>query len=338
MKSIPAQIIIDESSIKALDETLIKGFGKTAAMKFFGEFNEFLENSSLVVFGPYQVEKESINNSLYLRNLIDQAGSGRKSIKIIKSATVDSSLLGSSEKTDLMNVLISNQYDKKSIFFMDWLNLKEIPDAWDCFSNNRKTTMVVGGQQSIFQSWDDFGLKKFPVRSIVIIDPYLLKDQDEIKINLPRIIDGLVNHENRDYSVKILLIVSDEVPNRFDLNSFASRNSKIISSILNEKFKDKKIQISVAYVNGEYLHDRFIFTNYYYMDAGKGFNVFSGKGLINQKKPNKVTLKFLSSSDAFAEFEEAVQKYCNVVYNRKALVKLEGSLEGNEILKLVGMA
>jgi hypothetical protein len=334
MKAIPAQTVIDESSIKRLDEIWTKGLSDTQTLKFLGEFNEFLDTSNLTVFGPSNITKESIKDSFYLRKLIDQSGSGRKNIKLFKTSQIDPSLLNDGHD-NLMNILIGSPENSVTDYLVDWLKLKDMPDSWSCFSNNRKTTKVIGGEQSIFQSWDDFGLKKFPVKSIVIIDPYLLKDKDEIKLNLPRIIDGLVNHENRDYPVNILLVVSDEVPNRFDFDSFASRNSKIIISIIDEKFKDKKIQISVAYVKGEYLHDRFIFTNYYYMDAGKGFNVFSSKGLINEKKPNKVTLKFLSSFDAFAEFEEAAQKYCGVIFNKKALVKLEGSHEGNEILQLV---
>jgi len=335
MKGIPVQTVIDENSIKRLDETFAKGFGKSSVMKFFGEFTEFLEHSNLVVFGPDQVEIKSVANSFYLRNLIDQAGTGRKNIRIIKSATIEPSKLETSHQDQLMNVLISNQDDKNSTFFNDWLRFKIMPEGWDSFSNNRKTTILVGGKSSIFKSWEDFGLKKFPVKSIVIIDSYLLKEKDEIEINLPKIIDGLVNHENRDYPVNIILIVGDEVNKRFDFNSYVSRNSKIISSMLIEKYQNMNINLSVAYVKDDLLHDRFIFTNYYYMDAGRGFNLYTGKEKINSTKPNKVTLKFLSSPVAFAEYEEAIKEYCDVLFKPKALLRVEGSLDGNEILDLI---
>lgn len=334
MKGIPAHTVIDENTIKKLDEDFAIGFGKTSVMKFFGEFNEFLERSNLTVFGPNQIEKESLNNSVYLRNLIDQAGSGRNNIRIIKSPNLDPELVNKSHKRQLMNVLISEQTEGNSTFFNHWFKLKKMPEAWDIFSNNRKTTILVGGKRSIFKSWEDFGLSAIPVKSLVIIDPYLFNEAAEMRTNLPKIIEGLICSKPTEYPVNILFIVGGDVNKKFDPTSFISNRTGILNSIILDNFKEWKLNVSVAYIKGEFLHDRFIFSNYYYMDAGRGFNLYTGQDSINTKKPNKVTIKFLSGPDAFEEYEEAVQRYCEVVFDSKALIKLEGNLEGNEILGL----
>jgi len=51
---------------------------------------------------------------------------------------------------------------------------------------------------------------------------------------------------------------------------------------------------------------------------GKGFNVFSSKGLIMKRSRIRL-FKFLSSFDALPEFEKLHKKYCGVIFNKKAI-------------------
>jgi hypothetical protein len=113
------------------------------------------------------------------------------------------------------------------------------------------------------------------------------------------------------------------------------RNSKLFASLIPEMYGNRKIKISVAYVKGEFLHDRFIFTNYYFMEAGRGFNLYSEREAIDKKKPNKVTIRFLSSSLAYREFVTLIGSYCDVLFNRNAIKRLDGNIESNEILRLI---
>jgi hypothetical protein len=335
MKGIPAQTVIDGETIEKLDEILKNGFGDTSVMKFLGEFNEFLEKCHLTVIGPDSTDKETIKNSYYLRTILDKVASGREKIEIVKSPNFEGKKVDNLKAGCLMQILIGSQFRNRTDLFINWLRISKLPDAWDAFSNNKKTTILVGGKKPIFRSWEDFGLQKFPVNSIVIVDPYLFQEADEMESNLPEIVKGLVDVDNLNSIIDLVFIVAGDHHKRFTSEEFIQKRIITFNSILERNFNGLKIKFSIGFVKGQYLHDRFIFTNYYFLDAGSGFNLYNKSGSFGSKKPNKVTLRFLSSLDAFEEFDEAVKNYCNVLFDDKALMKMEGSFKGNQVLNLV---
>lgn len=329
---IPVQTVISQSTILKLEKLIFGNLGDIQKFKFLGEFMDFMVSSNLLLLGT-ELNFKELENNFILRHLVTNGYSGNNAIQFLRSSDDEISKIADISNKYLMNVVIGEGNWSES-FFKNWLQLKDLPEAWEIITNNRKTTFIVGGKHSIFKSWYDFGLRNFPVKSIVVIDPYLFNDADEIWANLPLIIEGLIDIHKNSQNTNILLIVGGDVNKRFDSSTFISKRMELFRSIIDEKYKINTLQISVAYIKGEFLHDRFIFSNYYFMDAGSGFNLYSGKETFNSNKPNKVTLKFLSSPYAYAEFEEAVKSYCAVLFNPRALLKLDGSLIGNEISEL----
>jgi hypothetical protein len=334
MERIPAKIIMDHGATVRLFEALKVSLGKSKMMGLLSEIIDFIEHSKVFLHLPNEIHASEVDQNYFLRTILSRAYSGADSCRVFSNFQMNPTILGAIQLSDLIKIKMLES-SIGSDGFEDWLEIKRLPDGWEAFTNNRVPSITVGGSKSIFKSWRDLKLAEFPVSSIIIIDPYLLKEKAEIEVNLPRIIDGLVDSSRTGNPVHILLVVGDNVNKRLEFEQYVDRNSKLLASLIPEKYGNRKIKISVAYVKGEFLHDRFIFTNYYFMEAGRGFNLYSEREAIDKKKPNKVTIRFLSSSLAYREFVTLIGSYCDVLFNRNAIKRLDGNIESNEILRLI---
>lgn len=332
MNKIPARTVINFKSIRNLDQALNEKFGSTQLFSFLGEFKGFLESSDLALSEAEQSSKEEIDKSIILRDLVWRKFSGGNSFQTLNSEMELDEVSFFSKDSYLMNLKVGESLRIPETTNREWLHLKSLPESWVKFSNNKNNTIFVGGKSSSFRSWDDFGLKSFPIDSAVIIDPYLFQEKDDMVVNIPRIINGLVNSGKEKQLLNVLFIVAGNIHKRFTTEEFIKKSIENLKTILKDNFEEHTIKVSTAFLKGEYMHDRYIFTNYYFLDAGKGFNFFNKYGSLNPKNSNKVSLKFLSGPNANQEFEEALANNCSEIFNKNVVLKTEGNWNSNSII------
>jgi hypothetical protein len=332
MKTIPARSVIDFPSIQKLNELRNSLLENNYLIEFFAEFNSFFYSSEILAFCPAELDKKTIADNPILRNLVDRSFSGQKNITIQKDQSLNNPEIWKNFQPLLMNLLFSGSKELDSNPFKKWLKIDSLPNSWKKFSNNRVSIVNVGGKNSEFKSWEEFGIKSLPLSSLVIFDPYLFTEKELMLQNLPRLINGMVDFERVATPVKILFVAGGDVSKKFTPTDFIAKRNQELKDLIEKEFSDR-IEYSVVFLKNSYFHERCILSNYFYMTAGKGFNFFTSKGELDQKTHNTVTTKFLSDLNSFKEFKRLVDVNCSLLFDTKKILASIGNWEDNQIVK-----
>jgi hypothetical protein len=331
MKTISARSVIDYPSIQKLNELRNSLLENNYLIEFFAEFNSFFYSSEILAFCPAELDKKTIADNPILRNLVDRSFSGQKNITIQKNQSLNNTEIWENFQPLLMNLLFSGSKELDSSLFEAWLKMDSLPNSWKKFSNNQVSIVNVGGKNSEFKSWEEFGIKSLPLSSLVIFDPYLFSEKELIHQNLPRLINGMVDFERVEIPIKIVFVVGGDGSKRFASADFIAKRNQELKDLIENEFSDK-IEYSVVYLKNSFFHERCILSNYFYMTAGKGFNFFTTNGEIDRKTHNTVTIKFLSDLNSFKEFKRLVDVNCSLLFDSKIVMATVGNYEENEII------
>lgn len=155
-----------------------------------------------------------------------------------------------------------------------------------------------------FKDWSDLNfIMRSPSHSILVIDKYILKNKSNFYYNVFPLIDNLIQ-ENYIGDLDIT-IVSEEVS---DINNkYASPNSnpkEIAEGILKDfikyysKYNKIKLNISIVIHDKRFypdkdseIHDRVIYTNYFTVSCGAGFDLFNK--LSRKTKNSAIEVSFV---------------------------------------------
>jgi hypothetical protein len=142
------------------------------------------------------------------------------------------------------------------------------------------------GDQEVFNSWLDLAfIKNCPSNTIIILDRYILTDRKKQKVsdNLVPLILSIASVEK---SKKIdVLIITEQISSlerSIDLNQRAMNiHKRLIKDLAN---KASQFNVSILIYNKAFqpesnpeFHDRIVYTNYYTIKCGVGFNLFDGR-------------------------------------------------------------
>lgn len=332
MKTIPARSVIDFPTIQKLNELRSSILENNYLIEFFAEFNSFFYSSEILALCPNELDKETIDNNPILRNLIDRSFSGQKNITIDKNHSLNSPEVLAKIPPLLMNLLFSNKKEPELNHYKEWLKMNSLPNSWKKFSNNRVSLINVGGKNSKFKSWEEFGIKGLPISSLVIFDPYLLNEKELMHENLPRLINGLVDFGRLVTPIKILFVVGGDGNKRFSPADFISKRYQEVKDLVKTKYSDR-VEFSIVFLQNSFFHERCILSNYFYMIAGKGFNFYTTKGNVDQKTHNTVTIKYLSDLNSVKEFKKLVDDNCSLIFDSVKILDTKGNWEDNEIIQ-----
>lgn len=123
-------------------------------------------------------------------------------------------------------------------------------------------------------SWSNLLDNHPPLNSLIIADPYLMKDSYFDK-NLFPILDKLIPNKNFEETFHITLITGSQANVSPNLINEKYEN---IKNFIGSKISDFKLGLYVVDQGrglGKKFHERILITNYFYITSGKGFNLFN---------------------------------------------------------------
>lgn len=179
----------------------------------------------------------------------------------------------------------------RSIFGYEFISTKNLGVVWKKYLTKeiKKSVDVQPDpkDQELFNGWQDLSfVGQCPTNSIVIIDKYILcnKYNQRLKDNLIPLLEILIPEK---YMGRIdLLIMSEEFLSEQRDRPTDEKVKDIYNHILTSIYKFKSIEFKINILvhnkafypfNNMIIHDRIIYTNYYTIESGPGFNLFEGK-------------------------------------------------------------
>jgi hypothetical protein len=170
----------------------------------------------------------------------------------------------------------NNELDEKNGYV--YFTTNNISQKWDKYNNDRSfklsTTVDPGiDEEDRFSKW--VHLKKYyhPIETLLIYDNYLLTNgrNQKIRQNLIPMIKAF--HEMSPSTKKNIMIFGLKETNFF-LDDEIQDLKGVIRKIKNEIGDEHNVRIISHKKDDHFPHDRFIYTNIYLIERGKGFNIF----------------------------------------------------------------
>ncbi|WP_100629830.1 hypothetical protein [Algoriphagus formosus] len=322
MNTIPSHVIINEKDFSNLEEMYKHGLSDDEIALLRIEFTKFLKGAYATIEGlNVEVNKEDIEKSFFLRLVLDKyATQGFRTRKI----------------SDL-NQISNDPWDRKIHFHLSldsslkpksekpFFSLSKLPGDWKKLSNQKRTIYKVGGPGSDFSGWKGLNLQKIPIKNILIVDPYFLERLDQSKLNLTRIIEGLIDPKMAA-EVSLMLFVRYDQETK-DYSKKKVKDSTEIQSILGAKFPKIRFRTSIAYIRKTFTHDRYLFTDFYYMSCQGGFNFYNLSEKLDGNRSIDLNIYFLSDLDVAKAYSKRLIEIQSWLKSSRSLFDSVGELE-----------
>ncbi len=195
----------------------------------------------------------------------------------------------------------------ESNFGIKAISIDNLPENNDLF--NFKLVSVESGSKS-HNDWRFLKSFKHVCNSLAIVDNYILSDKTILSENLFPILDTLLPYSLK-ISFQISIFAKKEVNGR-NLN-FQHFHDEIDSEIKRIR-PDLNVKLGIFQIRNE-IHDRNIFTNYFILDSGSGFDLFRNKKARHQTKIVGYFPSFVSNFDQDSgKFYNSLKKTLRKIY------------------------
>jgi hypothetical protein len=325
MNSLPTHLITNLDSVQQLHTLREEAFDNrdSPAVASFELIRKAFENYFISFLNNQSIDKDEISKNIFLRSILENYSSGRKNIKLLQNVAEISKPDNSWQSSFLFQLtmdLASNFPEVNTD-----LTLKSIPKDWDRYFRLPKIKFTIGGIASDFKGWNNLGLDKLPINSLYIIDPYFLKDRKLAEINLPEIVKGLVGKRSNVKALELDLFV------KHDLNDPKFQKTKEadyqkLNEILKNLYPNKNFVLSILYIPGSKMHDRYLFTNFYYLSSGKGFNVYNERKKLDQQKSNNLDIQLLAEPNAIKAILKRLSEVKNWIEGSTLNLEYSGTM------------
>jgi hypothetical protein len=334
MKGIPAHFIIRNENIKDLDQMYLEGQSDDDVAILRIEFTKFLKSSFSTYVGPNSLKTEEINSSYYLRLIVDKIFTQISRARRVEDHIIEIPDMDTSSHTFLFELSIKSNAIQSEGVSAPKLNLNKFPNDWKKLSKTRKHSYSVGGPNPDFSSWQALGLHKLPVSSFIIVDPYFLERWNETKLNLKSILDGLIDPKLGVKKFELIIAVRND-PKKPIPKEDIKENQLKVENLLKEAFSKYTFSVTLIYVNKKYTHDRYLFTDFYYLKTGSGFNYYRSDGKFDQLKSNDLDINMLSDEGTFKSYKKRLQAVVEWMNSSDSLYGAEGKLNSRlfEVLR-----
>lgn len=188
-------------------------------------------------------------------------------------------------------------------------------------------------ERSDITSWNDLKRLAHPMNSMILTDNYIVKEIDDIAINLIPLLDALLpaNLENSKFQLMIITLEMEPV-------KFSIRYTEVIKQLKKLK-RNYEIELSFISTSLEYNHDRRIYTNYCMFESNNSFTYFNAKGNVKKDTILRSFPCYMISSGQ----ELMLNKNLNTLVEVNNIIKnhirqKEGveSETGNRLLSIIG--
>ncbi|OYU56709.1 MAG: hypothetical protein CFE25_05645 [Chitinophagaceae bacterium BSSC1] len=184
-------------------------------------------------------------------------------------------------------------------------------------------------------SWKDLEYFIHPIRNLIFFDLYILgnKDNQKIKDNILPCLMTLLGKNNPD-NVEIKIFTSNLPRTNFKLDDktpiWLLDNIKTALSFLNDLNK-KTNRISLIKYDKTKVetpeHDRFIITNYFYIEVGSGFNIFKTNKDVNHSSSIKFNSILINKYRKLAKQKiEVLNEYTSKLKHKDSRATGPGSI------------
>jgi hypothetical protein len=214
----------------------------------------------------------------------------------------------------------ANRYKNKMLhyFFIDNIKLLDF--------NPLKLGLIRFNSNSIVSNWKwegnytfshrneitDFSFKaikkfKHPTKEIIIIDRYILSNVSKFKFNITNLLKSIITPTD---SIKLFILTSStdlDIIYKGDLNTiknmisqilkplFASISIEIFLDYRGKRIQDRKTGNTFDIFHRE--HSRYIFTNYFMLNARQGFHFYNALNEKNLNYSDEITFSPLHHKD-----------------------------------------
>jgi len=176
---------------------------------------------------------------------------------------------------------------------------KDFLELWKNLSfYNKTTSYIVNPKNNKLFPWKRIKEYVTAITDLVIVDPYIFKSPHLLDNNLFTLIEHLIINKKQSTHITIISYVDKD--NSFDIEDAYSK--------MKNYFNNNNLNITLSIVltpPHKQLHDRYIYSNYFFVYSGNSFNYY--------KEDN--TLKIKESRIEF-------NSYCNIDYHKQSLEQL----------------
>lgn len=257
--------------------------------------NEFLKHPNLYTiitnYNSFEEIMEQEEASLFFNDIIQESKVADFVFlpELTESDCLESCLNNGGFKLFLMEldsdacIKLENQYGYR------FIPSHQVEEKWSQFEKDKSTKKTIAlpvdeDDDDTFNTWNDLKfISQYPNNSIIVSDKYILSDKShsQLKENIIPLLDALLPKSlTNTLSITIL---SEEILSQKKGQSLRD-NAIEVHRILNRtfaKYKDLKIKFSIVGYDKVYntsnqpkIHDRHIYTNYFTIKSGIGFNLF----------------------------------------------------------------
>lgn len=325
MKAVPTHFITNLNSVQKLHSFMEEAFDNRdfPAVASFDLIRKAFDNYFISFLNDQSIDKDEISNNIFLRSILENYSSGRKNIRLLQNFVEISNPDISWQRNFLFQLTIdlASNFPKVKTD----LTLKSIPKDWDRYFRLPKIKFTIGGIASDFTGWKNLALDKLPINSLYIIDPYFLKDRKLAEINLPEIVKGLVGNRSSVKAIEIALFVKHDLNDpRFQKTKEANYHK--LNEILKNLYPNKNFVLSILYIPESKMHDRYLFTNFYYLSIGKGFNIYNERKKTDQQKSNNLDIQLLTEPSSFKVYLKRLMEVRNWIDGSTGILEYSGEL------------
>jgi hypothetical protein len=326
MKGIPAHLIVRNDNIPDLDNMYRQGQSDDDIALLRIEFTKFLKASFSTFVGPKSLTKEEIDNSYFRRLIVDKIFTQASRSRRVEDDFVDIPEFDALVQSFLFELLIKNTTVQTDRLSVPKFNLDKLPADWKKLSNTRKQSYVVGGPNPDFSGWKGLSLDRLPVSSFIIVDPYFLERWHETKLNLKSILNGLIDPKFGVKNFELIISVRND-PGKPVSKEVIIENQQKVEALLKAEFSKFTFSVTLIYVNKNYTHDRYLFTDFFYLKSGGGFNFYKSNGKFDKLKSNDLDINMLSDEGMFNSYKKRLQTVYDWMNSSDSLYGAEGKLE-----------
>lgn len=187
-----------------------------------------------------------------------------------------------------------------------------------------------------FDSWRKLKALQHPLNAIVIVDKYILVDGENqsIEANLKPLLLEIIPNKQNELPIEIIIIAEQGVSNNAEHrrkgwyekqeidNLYFRSVFKELKRFLKENFPNTIIDLTIAVLDkkvknalkneGFEIHDRRIITNYYWIEAGKGFNLFDNSNQV-KASDSKLYYGFNANGANIVDIEHLLECYAKCI-------------------------
>lgn len=153
--------------------------------------------------------------------------------------------------------------------------------SWALYNVTKDTKAI----QS-FKNWKELQNFKHPFNAMIIVDNYILDEQKGLD-NLKLLLENYLPAELKNTDFHLMIITSHQIIQRtktgvkeVDKYNLQDKYDKELKNLVQNLGKPYQIITSLISVSSDKNHDRNIFTNYFWLHSGHGFDYFSAKGEV----------------------------------------------------------